>query len=94
MKQRRFYDLSQPVFDHCPGWPTYEPAIVRYEAVHETDKFAAEQIRMNSHTGTHIDAPYHFFAGGKTIDQIPVEHFQGNAVVLNLENALKAGRES
>lgn len=90
MKERRFYDLSQPVFDHCPGWPTYEPAAVCYEAVHERDKFAAEQIRMNSHTGTHIDAPYHFFADGKTIDQIPLEYFQGHAVILDLENAVRA----
>ena len=54
---KKFYDLSQPVYDHCPGWPTYEPTVVRYEATYEKDRFNAEQIRLNSHTGTHLDAP-------------------------------------
>ena len=27
------------------------------------------------HTGTHVDAPFHFDANGKTIDQIPIEDF-------------------
>ena len=62
---KKFYDLSQPVYDHCPGWPTYEPTVVRYEATYEKDRFNAEQIRLNSHTGTHLDAPFHFFPDGK-----------------------------
>ena len=57
----KFYDLSQPVYDHCPGWPTYEPTVVKYEASYDKDRFNAEQIRLNSHTGTHLDAPFHFF---------------------------------
>lgn len=56
----KFYDLSQPVYDHCPGWPTYEPTVVKYEASYDKDRFNAEQIRLNSHTGTHLDAPFHF----------------------------------
>ena len=62
---KKFYDLSQPVYDHCPGWPTYEPTVVRYEATYEKDRFNAEQIRLNSHTGTHLDAPFHFFPQAK-----------------------------
>ena len=79
---KKFYDLSQPVFDHCPGWPTYEPTTVRYEACYEKDRFNAEQIRLNSHTGTHLDAPFHFYPDGTTIDQMDVSLFQGNAVMI------------
>ena len=38
----KFYDLSQPVYDHCPGWPTYEPTVVKYEASYDKDRFNAE----------------------------------------------------
>ena len=64
----KFYDLSQPVYDHCPGWPTYEPTVVKYEASYDKDRFNAEQIRLNSHTGTHLDAPFHFFPDGQTVE--------------------------
>lgn len=85
----KFYDLSQPIFDHCPGWPTYEPTIVKLEASHEKDHFQAEQIRLNSHTGTHIDSPFHFFKDGIKIDEIDIKDFQGNAVIINLQGKKK-----
>ncbi len=50
----KFFDLSQPVYDKCPGWPTYEKTTIRYEASFQKDGFVAEQITMNSHTGTHV----------------------------------------
>lgn len=87
---QKFYDLSQPVYDNCPGWPTYEMTSVRNEAFHERDHFNAEQIRLNSHTGTHLDAPYHFFPDGITIDEIPVEKFQGEAVLVDLRGKIAA----
>jgi kynurenine formamidase len=41
--------------------------------------WAIEQIKLNTHNGTHMDAPYHYFStmdGGKraaTIDEIPLD---------------------
>ena len=87
---KKFYDLSQPVYDHCPGWPTYEPTVVRYEATYEKDRFNAEQIRLNSHTGTHTDAPFHFYPEGETIDQMDVSLFQGDAVIVDLRGIIQA----
>ncbi|MGI6030764.1 MAG: cyclase family protein [Eubacteriales bacterium] len=85
---KKMYDLSQPVYDKCPGWPTYEMTDVVYEALYPTDKFTAEQIKMNVHTGTHLDAPFHFFPTGKTIDQFPVDLYQGEAVLVDLRGKL------
>lgn len=39
---------------------------------------------MASHSGTHLDAPLHKIAGGKSIDQFPLESFRGRAVVVDL----------
>lgn len=87
---KKYYDLSQTVYDGCPGWPTYEPTVVRKEASHAKDHFEAEQIRLNSHTGTHMDAPYHFYEEGITIDKIPVEQFCGRAVLVDLRDQIGA----
>ncbi len=58
-------------------------------------KFAAnEQITLSSHSGTHLDAPWHFgptTAGkpAKTIDQIPLEWCYGDGVVLDFTHKKK-----
>ncbi len=83
-----FFDLSQPVYHNCPGWPTYKMTSVTYEAIYTNDLFNAERIDLNVHTGTHVDAPFHFFPEGKTVDQIPVERWQGDAVLVDLRGKL------
>lgn len=39
---------------------------------------------MESHLGTHVDAPVHFIKDGKFIDQVPVENLFGNAGVIQV----------
>lgn len=83
-KIEKILDLSQPVYHNCPGWPTYRMVNVEYEALYPLDGFTAERIDMNVHTGTHLDTPFHFYPDGKTVEQIPVERFVGDAVPLDL----------
>jgi len=45
---------------------------------------------MCTHNGTHIDAPRHFFADGKTVDEIPLSHFVGQAYVAEHEGNVRA----
>jgi len=78
------------VYSNCPAWPTYNPTSVVYEATYENDGYTAERITFNSHTGTHMDAPFHFQPNGTTIDNIPVERFQGNAVLVDLRKVINA----
>jgi kynurenine formamidase len=42
------------------------------------------QIRISSHTGTHIDAPIHVIDGLRTIDQLGTDRFVGPGVALSL----------
>jgi arylformamidase len=81
---RKIIDLSQPIYHNCPGWPTYEMVNVRYEAIYPNDGFTAERLNMNVHTATHLDVPFHFYPEGKTIEQFPIEQFQGEAVPIDL----------
>jgi kynurenine formamidase len=51
--------------------------------------WASEILRLSTHAGTHIDAPYHYFPTcegkpAKTIDQVPLDACFGNGVVLDL----------
>ena len=40
---------------------------------------------MGSHTGTHIDAPYHFMEGGRKLEEIPLGELVGPAIVVQIE---------
>lgn len=40
----------------------------------DKDGFNLFELRVNEHTGTHIDAPLHFSADGQSVDEIPVEN--------------------
>jgi len=53
--------------------------------------WAVDTARLESHAGTHVDAPWHYFptSEGKparTIDKMPLEWFYGDGVVLDMRH--------
>ncbi len=58
---------------------------------HAVDRRSNTRVEFSIHTGTHIDAPYHFYPEGKTIDQIPLSVFIGRAILLDLTRFGLAG---
>lgn len=84
MKIKKLLDLSQPIYHNCPGWPTHP--LTRIELIRSVpvDGYNVEFLEMCSHSGTHLDVPFHFYPDGKTIDQFPIDSFQGEAIVVDL----------
>ncbi|MGA3035904.1 MAG: cyclase family protein [Vulcanimicrobiaceae bacterium] len=82
----RIYDLSQPVFSNCPQYPDKNPrpAQIRLFYMLAVQGVNKEIVEISTHTGTHCDAPYHFFDDGKTIDEVPLETYIGPAVIFDL----------
>jgi len=86
--ERRVHDLTALLQTHMPVWPsaplpTFEPV-----GVVARDGYSIERISCTSHTGTHMDAPYHFLEDGMTVDQIPPGRLVGPAVVLDVREEL------
>lgn len=59
--------------------------------------WAGEEVRMITHAGTHMDAPWHYapVSGGRsarTIDEVPLQWCYGHGVVLDFRS-LKEGTE-
>ena len=48
------------------------------------DGFAVSELRIGSHTGTHMDAPYHVFDSGKRAGGTKLEKLYGRCRVLDL----------
>ncbi len=88
MNPKRIYDLSQPVFTNCPQYPDENPrpAQVRLFYMLAVQGVNKEIVEISTHTGTHCDAPFHFFENGKTIDEVPLDTYVGPATILDLRS--------
>ena len=65
-----------------PGSPT--PQFIPWSSLNK-DGYNLELLFLSSHTGTHLDAPYHFAKNGKKIHQIPVSRFIGKALLIKIK---------
>jgi kynurenine formamidase len=72
------YDLSRTICDGDPG-VKIEPARTL-----EKDGWNASTLELYSHSGTHMDAPWHFGCGDATIDQTPLGACMGPAQIVRL----------
>jgi arylformamidase len=81
----QIHDISLPIEPTMPVWPgDPKVAIRQMSSISQGDHANVSQIRMSVHTGTHIDAPRHFLADGKTVGEIPLEKLIGRALVLEI----------
>ena len=84
----RVHDLTALLTSHMPVWPTAPPPVVEPVGNVARDGYTIERLNCLTHTGTHMDAPYHFLEDGATIDHIPPEQLVGRAAVLDLRKEL------
>lgn len=57
--------------------------------VHARDGRSNSKLSFWTHTGTHIDPPYHFVPDGITIDELPLERVVGTAVRVDLRPVVR-----
>jgi kynurenine formamidase len=80
----RLIDLSHPLVDRAPAFPNDpKPAIIEFGRI-ATHKYNISQVLMGTHQGTHLDAMFHFFDSGRTLDQMPLDWFYGRARLLRI----------
>jgi kynurenine formamidase len=84
MKFKSVFDLSQPLYHNCPCWPDLQPPTIERMLFIPKADANVETLRINTHTATHVDAPYHKLSDGKTLDQIPVDTWIGEGVVVDV----------
>ncbi len=82
----RIYDISLPILPGMPVWPG-DPQVIM-DRVGNMDEGAdanVTHLSMSVHTGTHVDAPYHFMGGeAATVDLLSLKLLTGRAYVLHL----------
>lgn len=82
------HDISLAITPTLPVWPGDPP--VQLELVHRIADGAnanASRLACGVHTGTHVDAPFHFIEGAATVEAMPLEVLTGPAYVADLTSA-------
>jgi arylformamidase len=81
----RTYDISLTISPDLPIWPG-DPGLEleRLEKIEEGANANVSRLSLGVHTGTHVDAPYHFLEDGTTVEQLPLNYLTGRVYVLNL----------
>lgn len=85
-------DISQRLDKGVAVWPGDTP--YSYEVIwskKESGSVNVGQIKMSIHTGTHIDAPFHFDNNGKKVIDLDINLYIGNARVVHLLNTESIG---
>jgi kynurenine formamidase len=90
----RWVDLSQELWEGSDRAGRATAPQVRSIMDLEHDPFTLMEFTFASHIGTHLDAPSHFVAGGRTIEQIPLDRVTGPGVVLDVAAAANTGIEA
>ena len=81
-----FHDISLKLTGETLRWVTAPPfELEERRRMSKGDPNNSSALNMSVHSGTHIDAPFHFVADGNTIDQLPLERFIGPALVYAVE---------
>jgi arylformamidase len=82
----KIVDLTIPLSTGMSVYPGDPPLELARARSHDLDGYEVTRICLGSHTGTHVDAPRHFFAGGSTLDSFPLERLVGPGVVFDCRN--------
>ena len=90
----RTYDISLSISPDLVVWPD-DPSIeiTRKSKIEDGADMNATHVQMSAHSGTHIDAPFHFLESGETVENISLDMMIGRAYVLHVPGVKIITRE-
>lgn len=90
----RIHDITVALSPDIPVYPG-DPAVSveSLSSIANGGHTNLSRITLGSHSGTHIDPPYHFNNAGARVDELALEVLIGKALVLEFPGVKKIGRE-
>lgn len=81
---REVHDLTHALTPNTPVFPGVSPIEVTPRLTIEKNGIFGNQVTFTEHSGTHLDAPAHFAAGGHTTDQMPARQFFAPLAIISI----------
>ncbi|WJE55017.1 arylformamidase [Bacillus cereus] len=92
MKESDWIDISQPLNNDIATWPGDTP--FSYEvswSKEQSGSVNVGKLTLSIHTGTHIDAPFHFDNNGKRVIDLDVNVYVGKARIIDVSGIESIG---
>lgn len=81
----KLIDVTVPLDAALPVYPGNTPfSLEPIKRIAEGGSSNVSSLHLSAHTGTHVDAPRHFFDGADGADALPLELLMGRARVLEV----------
>jgi arylformamidase len=81
----RVFDISVTITPGIPVWPGDDQVeLHRRTKIEEGANANVSFFAASAHTGTHVDAPYHFLSEGNTVENLPLDVLVGPAQVIQV----------
>jgi arylformamidase len=80
----KIIDITRPLSEDILIYPEDKRPVFRQV---DRGHYLISDLQMSTHTGTHIDAPFHYLKTGDTIDSIPLSHIMGKCRVIDMTRA-------
>ncbi|PGO23507.1 arylformamidase [Bacillus cereus] len=94
MKTSQWIDISQPLNNDIATWPGDTP--FSYEVSWSKENSGSVNVgklTMSIHTGTHIDAPFHFDNDGKKVLDLDIDVYVGTTRVIDVSGLESIGKK-
>ncbi len=87
-RQNGLIDISPAIHPALPVWPGDAPVeFERTWTIEPGCPVNVSKVGFSTHTGAHVDAPFHFDPEGETIDQVALETYVGPCRVIHVVGA-------
>jgi arylformamidase len=81
----KLIDVSVPLDASLPTYPGNTPfSLEAIKRLARGESSNVSTVHMSAHTGTHVDAPRHFFDGAAGIDMLPLEMLIGRVRLIEV----------
>jgi arylformamidase len=81
----KIHDITLTITTSIPVWPGDTNVwLERVKKIENGDSDNLSQLKMGVHTGTHIDAPYHFVQDGIKVDELSLDTLIGPCQVIDV----------
>jgi len=90
----KLYDISRPLKRGMPTWPGDTP--FQYEVSwpkSDSGSVNVGKLTMSIHTGTHVDAPFHFDDEGRKITDLDLNLYLGQAKLVDVAGRTSIGAD-
>lgn len=97
LERSKRVDLSHPFDDKTLFWPTspikFDHKELAFGPSGNGYFYSAYTLALPEHGGTHLDAPIHFYEGGKTVGDIPLSDLMAPAIVIDVTTQSAENRD-